>query len=86
MKKKNSQFSFRSSSNYDDILIWLLKFQSDFKISEGATEALVKFICQILCKFGGEDLFEDFPNSMYMLRKHFKFDNNFVTYSVCLEL
>ncbi|CAG8849905.1 45326_t:CDS:2, partial [Gigaspora margarita] len=76
------QSRFRLPSSFDDILIWVLKFQSDFKVSETATEVLVKYIRQLLCKFGDENLFKDFPTSIYMLRKHLKLDN-FITYSVC---
>ncbi|CAG8829017.1 26472_t:CDS:2, partial [Dentiscutata erythropus] len=32
--------------------------------------------------FGDENLFKDFPISIYMLRKHLKI-GNFITYSVC---
>lgn len=72
----------RVSSIYDDILIWLLKFQSRFKVSEEATEVLVKYIRQLLCEFGDENLFENFPSSIHKLRKHLKIDD-FITYSVC---
>ena len=47
-----------------------------------ATEVLVKYIRQLLYKFGDENLFKDFPTSMYMFKKHLKIDD-FITYSVC---
>ncbi|CAG8558244.1 24361_t:CDS:2, partial [Dentiscutata erythropus] len=74
----------RILSSFDDILIWLLKFQSDFKVPETATEILIKYIRQLLCKFGDENLFKDFLTLMYMLRKHLKI-GNFITYSVYLK-
>ncbi|KAF0414657.1 transposase domain-containing protein [Gigaspora margarita] len=76
------QSKLRVPTSYDNILIWLLKFQSDFKVSKTGTEVLTKYICQLLCEYSDANLFKDFLNLMYMLRKHLKIDN-FITYSVC---
>ncbi|CAG8673027.1 20554_t:CDS:2, partial [Dentiscutata erythropus] len=80
--ENKSQPRLRIPSSFDDILIWLLKFQSNFKVPETATEILIKYIRQLLCEFGDKNLFKNFPTSMYMLRKHLKI-GNFITYSVC---
>ncbi|CAG8751323.1 6514_t:CDS:2, partial [Ambispora leptoticha] len=80
--EKEFQSNPRVSSIFDDILIWLLKYQSQFKVSEEATEVLVKYIQRLLCEFGDENIFQNFLSSMHKLRKHLKIDN-FITYSVC---
>jgi hypothetical protein len=36
-------------------------------VSEEATEVLVKYIRQLLCEFGDENLFENFPSSIHKL-------------------
>ncbi|CAG8819728.1 11435_t:CDS:1, partial [Dentiscutata erythropus] len=82
--ENESQPRLRIPYSFDDILIWLLKFQSNFKVPETAIEILIKYIHQLLCEFGDENLFKDFSTSMYMLRKHLKI-SNFITYSVCLK-
>ncbi|CAG8632415.1 1517_t:CDS:2, partial [Gigaspora margarita] len=45
------QSRIRVPTSYDIILIWLLKFQSDFKVSETGTEVLTKYIHQLLCEY-----------------------------------
>ncbi len=46
--EKEFQSSSRVSSIYDNILIWQLKYQSQFKVSEEATEVLVQYIRKLL--------------------------------------
>ncbi|CAG8617784.1 23985_t:CDS:1, partial [Dentiscutata erythropus] len=79
--ENESQPRLRIPSSFNDILIWLLKFQSNFKVPEIATKILIKYICQLLYEFGDENLFKDFPTSIYIFRKHLKI-GNFITYSV----
>ncbi|CAG8802759.1 25828_t:CDS:1, partial [Dentiscutata erythropus] len=61
--ENKSQSRLRIPSSFDDILIWLLKFQSNFKVSKTATKILIKYIWQLLCEFGDENLFKDFLTS-----------------------
>ena len=50
------------------ILLWIMKFRARFNISETATESLIKFKKLVLSEFGGNNQFEDFPETLYKLR------------------
>ena len=50
------------------ILLWIMKFWARFNISEMVTDSLIKFIKLVLSEFGGNDKFEDFPETLYKLR------------------
>ena len=46
------------------ILIWIMKFRSNYNLPNTATEALIKFV-KILLKDCGNLNYELFPNSLY---------------------
>ncbi|CAG8454784.1 27038_t:CDS:2 [Dentiscutata erythropus] len=89
----NNQTRFNPNVNqpleYEWILLWLLKFQSRFNLSEAAIDTLIKFIYIILVEIGGKIHFGHYPNSIHMVRKYFKIGKNFmkyVTYPNCSKL
>ncbi|CAG8759416.1 14758_t:CDS:2 [Dentiscutata erythropus] len=66
----NDQTGFKPNFNppleYEWILLWLLKFQSRFNLSEAAINTLIKFIYLILVEISDENQFSHYPNSIYM--------------------
>ena len=74
---KNDRFTW--------ILIWIMKFRSNYNLPNTATEALIKFV-KILLK----DLkdcenidHESFPNSLYKAKKSLGLVDQFISFVVC---
>jgi hypothetical protein len=64
------------------ILIWIMKFRSNYNIPDTATEALIKFVKFLLKEYGNLD-HESFPNSLYMARKILGLVDRFVSFAAC---
>jgi hypothetical protein len=64
------------------ILIWIMKFRSNYNIPDTATEALIKFVKFLLKEYGNID-HESFPNSLYMARKILGLVDRLVSFAAC---
>ena len=77
-------FNLNMNISFNDawILIWILKYQSRFRLSDVAIDSLVKFFRMVLLDI--DDIrFKDFPTSSYMLRKLLGIGKQTNTYAVC---
>ncbi|GBC48665.1 hypothetical protein GLOIN_2v1770724 [Rhizophagus irregularis DAOM 181602=DAOM 197198] len=66
------------------ILIWIMKFQMRFNISETATESLIKFIKLLLDEIG-DTAFENFPVTLYKARNIFNIEDRFYCFAACTK-
>ena len=64
------------------IVYWILKFQERHRLSDTATDALVKFVRYVLVLID-KDTFSGFPTSLYMARKLFGIGNQIIEYATC---
>ena len=64
------------------ILIWIMKFRSNFKLPDTATEALIKFIRILLEECGGSE-YESFPKSLYLARQTLGLVDQFTCFAAC---
>lgn len=64
------------------ILIWIFKYQERFRLSEVATNALIKFFWQVL-QDADRIRFKDFPPSSYTARNLLKINKRSKNYAVC---
>lgn len=64
------------------ILIWIMKFRSNYKLSDSATEALIKFI-KLLLKECENPEHNSFPKSLYMARKTLGLADRFKCFAAC---
>ena len=51
------------------ILIWIIKFRSNYNLPNTATEALIKFV-KILLKDCENINYKSFPNTLYKAKNH----------------
>ncbi|CAB4374871.1 unnamed protein product [Rhizophagus irregularis] len=69
--------------NIDDwIIVFVLRYQTRFRLADTAIDTLIKFIKHILTNFN-YDRFKDFPTSLYTARKKLGLKYQFVKFSVC---
>ncbi|CAB4400946.1 unnamed protein product [Rhizophagus irregularis] len=69
--------------NIDDwIIVFVLRYQTRFRLADTAIDTLIKFIKHILTNFN-YDRFKDFPTSLYTARKKLGLKHQFVKFSVC---
>ncbi|CAB4385968.1 unnamed protein product [Rhizophagus irregularis] len=69
--------------NIDDwIIVFVLRYQTRFRLADTAIDTLIKFIKHILTNFN-YDRFKDFPTSLYTARKKLRLKHQFVKFSVC---
>ena len=64
------------------ILMWIMKFRSNFKLPDTATEALIKFVRIILEECGGSE-YESFPKSLYLARQTLGLVDSFMCFAAC---
>ena len=64
------------------IVYWILKFQERYRLSDTATDSLVKFVRYVLVHID-EKTFSKFPTSLYMARKSFGIGNQIIEYATC---
>jgi len=64
------------------IIIFILRFQTRFRLPDTAIDTLIKFVKHVLTKLDS-DQFENFPTSLYTARKKLGLKHQFVTFSVC---
>src|SRR3954452_16200241 len=63
------------------ILIWIMKFRSNFNLPNTATEILIKFFNMFLEECGSE--YESFPESLYLARQTLGLVDQFVSFAAC---
>ncbi|CAG8786752.1 12909_t:CDS:2, partial [Dentiscutata erythropus] len=83
--KLAEDIQYSNINKFEDYSVPNIDYENESQLKlriPSTTEILIKYIHQLLCEFGDENLFKDFPTSMFMLRKHLKI-SNFITYSVC---
>ncbi|GET58122.1 hypothetical protein GLOIN_2v1776801 [Rhizophagus irregularis DAOM 181602=DAOM 197198] len=66
----------------DWIIVFVLRYQTRFRLADTAIDTLIKFIKHILTNFN-YDRFKDFPTSLYTARKKLGLKHQFVKFSVC---
>src|SRR4051812_23571158 len=64
------------------ILLWIMTFRKKFNISETATESLIKFMKIVLKEIGG-DVFNGFPDSLYLARNELGLKDRFHSFVSC---
>src|SRR6185437_13284036 len=64
------------------ILIWIMKFRSNYNLPNTATEALIKFV-KILLKDCENIDHESFPNTLYKVKKSLGLVNQFTSFVAC---
>src|ERR1043165_9742307 len=64
------------------ILLWIMTFQKKFNISETATESLIKLMKIVLKEIGG-DIFDSFPDSLYLARNELGLKDRFHSFVPC---
>ncbi|CAG8735586.1 15955_t:CDS:1, partial [Funneliformis caledonium] len=77
--------SFDDLQNIDKewIIIFILRFQTRFRLSDTATDTLIKFVKHVLTELDHNDQFKDFLTSLYTTRKKLGLKYQFITFSVC---
>jgi hypothetical protein len=70
-----------TSNSWDHIVLWILRWQAQFKIPASAIDLLIKFLGVVFRQPVGN--LDDFPSSLYMVRKSFGLDDLFVQYVAC---
>ncbi|CAG8713387.1 11921_t:CDS:2, partial [Funneliformis caledonium] len=76
--------NFNDLQNIDEdwIIVFILRFQTRFRLPDIAIDTLIKFIKHVLTELDHEQ-FKNFPTSLYTTRKKLKLKHQFVTFSVC---
>lgn len=64
------------------ILIWIMKFRSNFRLPDTATEILIKFV-RMLLEDCGDSEYELFPKSLYLARQTLGLVDQFVSFAAC---
>ena len=64
------------------ILIWIMKFRSNYNLPNTATEALIKFV-KILLKDCENIDHESFPNTLYKAKKSLGLVDQFTSFAAC---
>ena len=64
------------------ILIWIMKFRSNYKLPDTATEILIKFLSILLKECGGSE-YESFPETLYLARQTLGLVDQFVNFAAC---
>ncbi|PKB98217.1 hypothetical protein RhiirA5_431735 [Rhizophagus irregularis] len=72
----------KSDDQYSWIVIWILKYQERFQLSNVATDFLFKFFHYILVNIN-ENLYSRFSTSLYMVRKKLGFCVHIIKYAAC---
>jgi hypothetical protein len=73
-----------SSANFGDlwILLWIFKYQDRFRLSDVATDALIKFFRLVLLD-ADKKRFNNFPSSEYVARKLLEIGGKTKMFAVC---
>src|SRR3954449_13016883 len=88
--KDYSPLDYNLPDNFNDIqniseewiIIFILRFQTRYRLSDTAIDTLIKFVKHILTELDC-DRFKDFPTSLYTARKKLGLKHQFVNFSVC---
>src|SRR4051794_6343358 len=64
------------------IIIFILRFQTRYRLPDTAIDTLIKFVKHILTELDC-DRFKDFPTSLYTARKKLGLKHQFVNFSIC---
>ncbi|CAB4415315.1 unnamed protein product [Rhizophagus irregularis] len=70
------------NATFSWIVIWILKYQERFRLSNVATNDLFKFFHYVLVNMN-ENLFSTFPTSLYMARKNLGICVHLIKYAAC---
>jgi len=64
------------------IVYWILKYQERYRLSDVATNSLIKFIRYLLISHD-KNTYSTFPTSLYMARKLFGIGDQIIKYATC---
>ena len=64
------------------IVYWILKYQERYRLSDVATNLLIKFIRYLLISYD-KNTYSTFPTSLYMARKLFGIGDQIIKYATC---
>src|SRR6185437_2869948 len=73
---------FPKEDQFTWILIWIMKFRSNYKLLDAATEALIKFV-KLLLKECGNLNHELFPKSLYKVKQLLGLVDQFTSFAAC---
>src|SRR5581483_9921313 len=73
---------FPKEDQFAWILIWIMKFRSNYKLSDAATKVLIKFI-KLLLKECGNLNHELFPKSLYKVKQLLGLVDQFTSFAAC---
>ena len=65
------------------IVYWILKYQERYRLSDVATNSLIKFIRYLLIFHDKNNTYSTFPTSLYMARKLFGIGDQIIKYATC---
>ncbi|CAG8756000.1 13241_t:CDS:2, partial [Funneliformis caledonium] len=76
--------NFNDLQNIDEdwIIVFILRFQTRFRLPDIAIDTLIKFVKHVLTELDHER-FKNFSTSLYTTRKKLGLKHQFVTFSVC---
>ncbi|CAB4423723.1 unnamed protein product [Rhizophagus irregularis] len=66
------------------ILLWIMTFRKKFNLLETATESQLKFMKIVLKEIGG-DIYDSFPDSLYLARIQLGLKDHFYSFVPCLK-
>jgi len=70
-------------NSWNHVVLWILRWQTQFKIPASAIDVLIKFLNNVLGQSQSTGNLDDFPSSLYMARKLLGLENLFVEYVAC---
>ena len=74
--------NINSDQSFTWIVYWILKYQERYRLSDMATNSLIKFIRYLLISLD-ENTYSKFPTSLYMARKLFGIGDQIIKYATC---
>lgn len=78
--------NYRHAEGLDDtfswIVVWILKYQERYRLSNVAVNSLFKFFRRVLVNID-ENLFSAFPTSLYMAQKNLGICTHLIKYAAC---
>jgi len=82
LEENNSRHAGGLENTFSWIIIWILKYQERFRLSNVATNALFQFLHYVLINID-ETKFATFPTSLYMAQKDLGICVHLVKYAAC---
>jgi hypothetical protein len=82
LEESDSRHAEGLDDTFSWIVIWILKYQKRFRLSNVATNSLFKFFRYVLVNIN-KNLFSTFPTSLYMAQKNLGICAHLIKYAAC---